>query len=318
MAGLRLFAILLSALTVAPALAQPVPAAQPPESVTVTGTKSREVVDGFVASFVAPTHMTGKIARWESGVCPVTVGQRPAVAAYVSQRVREIAAAARAPVNTWKTCTPNIEIVFTRTPQELLDNVRQHDADYLGYAANSAEREKLATVTRPIQAWYTTQTKDLRGSGSIDSGRAKGAGASMSNFTYVPCSGCRGGNPGPIQLGDARFASVTGNRVSDGMRSALYHVLIVVDPGKLQDNEIGPLADYIAMLALTQLNSLDVCQQLPSIVNILAPGCERKPNGITEDDLAYLRGLYQMSPEKSLVVQRNEIADRMTETMAGH
>jgi hypothetical protein len=119
-------------------------------------------------------------------------------------------------------------------------------------------------------------------------------------------------------LGDARFASVTGNRVSDGMRSALYHVLIVVDPGKLQDNEIGPLADYIAMLALTQLNSLDVCQQLPSIVNILAPGCERKPNGITEDDLAYLRGLYQMSPEKSLVVQRNEIADRMTETMAGH
>jgi hypothetical protein len=318
MAGPRLFAILLSALAVAPALAQPIPTAAPTENVTVTGTKSRQVVDSFVASFAAPTHMTGKIARWEGGgTCPVTVGQRPAVAAYVSQRVREIATAVGAPVKSSDTCTPNIEIVFTRTPQELLDNVRQHDADYLGYAESSAEREKLAQVTRPIQAWYTTQTKDLRGIGSVDSGRSRGAGASMSNFTYAPRAGCRGTNPAPIQLGDAKFTAVTGNRVSDGMRSALYHVLIVVDPGKLKDYEIGPLADYIAMLSLTQLNSLDVCQQLPSVVNILAPGCERKPNGITEDDLAYLRALYKMSPEKSLVVQRNEIADRMTETMAG-
>jgi hypothetical protein len=260
--------------------------------------------------------MTGKIARWEKGICPVTVGQRPAIATYVTKRVKEVAAAVGAPVNDWETCTANIEIVFTRTPQELLDNVRQHDADYLGYAESSAEREKLATVTRPIQAWYTTQTRDLRGTGSIDTGRSRGAGASMSNFTYVPCPGCRGGNPGPIQLGDAKFASVSGNRISDGMRSTLYHILIVVDPGKLQDNEIGPLADYIAMLALTQLSSLDVCQQLPSIVNILAPACERKPNSITEDDLAYLRGLYKMSSQKSLVVQRNEIADRMSEAMA--
>jgi hypothetical protein len=318
MAGRRHFAILLSVLVGAPALAQPGPAPAPTENVTVTGTKSRAVVEGFVSSFVTPTHMTGKIARWEgNGICPVTVGQRPVIAAYVSQRVKEIAAAAGAPVNARATCTPNIEIVFTRTPQALLDNVRQHDADYLGYAASSAEREKLATVTRPIQAWYTTQTKDLRGSGSIDSGRSRGAGASMSNFTYVPCVGCLGRNPAPIELADAKFGSVSGNRISDGMRSVLYHVLVVIDPGKVQDYEIGPLADYIAMLALTQLNSLDVCQQLPSIVNILAPGCERKPNSITEDDLAYLRGLYKMSSEKSLVVQQNEIADRMSETMAG-
>jgi hypothetical protein len=317
MAGLRLLLILVSALIAAPVLAQPVAPPASTENVTVTGTKSRAVIEGFVTSFAAPTHMTGKIARWESGICPVTVGQRPAIAAYVTQRMKEIATAVGAPVNGWGTCTPNIEIVFTNTPQELLDNVRQHDADYLGYAQSSAEREKLATITRPIQAWYTTQTKDLRGTGSIDTGRSRGAGASMSNFTYVPCSGCRGGNPAPIELGDAKFASVSGNRISDGMRSTLYHVLIVVDPRKVADYEIGPLADYIAMLALTQLSSLDLCQQLPSIVNILAPACERKPNGITEDDLAYLNGLYQMSSQKSLTVQRNEIADRMSETLAG-
>ena len=267
-------------------------------------------------SFVAPTRLTGKIARWESGICPLTVGQQPARAQYITQRLKDIAATVEVPVNKTESCTPNIEIVFTNTPQELLDNVRRHDADYLGYAESSAGREKLALVTRPIQAWYTTQTKDLRGSASIDSGRSKGAGASMSNFTSVPCSGCTGRNTASIDMADAKFASVSGNRISDGMRSTLYHVLIVVDPRKLPDYETGRVADYIAMLALTQLNSLDTCQQLPSIVNMLAPGCENKPNGITEEDLAYLRGLYKMSPQKSLVVQPNEIADRMSETLA--
>lgn len=287
------------------------------ENVTVTGTKSREMVDTFVKSFVAPTRLTGKIARWESGICPRAVGQRPATAQYVSQHLKDIAAAVGAPVNTRESCTPNIEIVFTNTPQELLDNVRLHDADYLGYAESAAQREKLAMVTRPIQAWYTTQTRDLRGIGSVDSGRSRGAGTSMSNFTSVPCSGCAGRNAAPIELGDARFANVSGNRVSDGVRSALYHVLIVVDPRKLPDQEIGPLADYIALLALSQLNSLDTCQQLPSIVNMLAPACERKPNSITEEDLAFLRGLYKASPEKSLVVQQNEIANRMSDALAG-
>lgn len=317
MAGLRLLAILVSALVVAPALAQTASLAPAAENVTVTGLRSRETVGKFVKAFVAPTRLTGKIARWESGICPLAVGQQPGRTQYVTQRLKDIAATVEAPVNNKEGCAPNIEIVFTTTPQELLDNVRQHDADYLGYAESAAEREKLALVTRPIQAWYTTQTKDLRGSGSVDSGRSRGAGASMSNFTYVPCSGCRGTNPAPIELGDARFASVSGTRISDGVRSVLYHVLIVVDPRKLPDYEIGRVADYIALLALTQLNSLDTCQQLPSIVNMLAPDCARKPDSITEEDLAFLRGLYKMSSGKSLIVQRNEIADRMSETIAG-
>ena len=54
---------------------------------------------------------------------------------------------------------------------------------------------------------------------------------------------------------------------------------------------MGAVGDYIAMLALTQLSSLDTCQALPSIVNLLAPGCAQKPDGLTENDVAYLRGL---------------------------
>src|SRR5947207_4257650 len=82
-----------------------------------------DTVQAFVASFATPTPRTGKIARWEDGVCPRTVGQRPALAGIVTQRVKDLAAFAGAPVNESPDCTPNIEIVFTASPQALLDNV---------------------------------------------------------------------------------------------------------------------------------------------------------------------------------------------------
>jgi hypothetical protein len=287
----------------------------PPESVTVTQFKSREMLDKFVKSFIAPTQLTGKIARWETGICPLTVGQPADVIQFVTGQVRDIAAAVGAPVNATPSCKPNIEIIFTTTPQALLDNIRAHDTDYLGYATSNAQREKLAVVTRPIQAWYTTQTRDLHGMGRIDGAQARGGGIAMANFTGFAMPTTSGINRDPLYLPDASYAATTGNHISDGMRSALYHVIIVVDPSKLAGNEIGPLSDYIAMLALTQLNSLDTCQELPSIVNILAPGCERKTSGITATDLAYLRGLYKMRADASLVTQQNDIADRMKETL---
>jgi len=80
---------------------------------------------------------------------------------------------------------------------------------------------------------------------------------------------------------------------------------------------IEPLADYIAVLALTQLNSLDTCQQLPSIVNMMAAGCDQRVSGITATDLAYLSGLYKMGSDKSLLFQQNDIANEMSKTLAG-
>ena len=44
-----------------------------------------------------------------------------------------------------------------------MDNIAAHDAEYRGYAESSAGRKQLATVTRPVQAWYLTETKDLNG-----------------------------------------------------------------------------------------------------------------------------------------------------------
>ena len=291
------------------------PKSAPAENVTVTGFKSREVLDKFIKSFVVPTKLTGKIARWEKGICPMAVGQKPAFTGFVAARVKAIAAAVGAPVSELKSCTPNIEIVFTTAPQDLLDRVHKYDPDYLGYAETSAKRDALATVTRPIQAWYATETTDLDGVPRMDSARRLGVGISMRNFSASSLPSSMGVNRDPIDFPYATYARVTGNHINDGARSGFNHIIIVVDTKKLAGQNFVSLADYIAMLALTQLSSLDTCQQLPSIVNMMAPDCDVKADAVTQNDLAYLHGLYKMSDDQSLTFQQNDIADRMKETL---
>lgn len=297
----------LFALVLAPSLAW-AQATRPPESVTVTGTRSREVLRDFVQSFAAPTRMTGKMARWGEGICPVTVGVRPGFVKFINKRLKEVAAQAGAPVSARATCRTNIEIIFTTTPQDLLDHVRRKQPIFLGYHDNSVQAEKLATVSHVIQAWYMTATRDAHGAIQIDNARPAG----LNNKIEVPCPTCP---LGKLDIYPPQVAAVTGSRLGDGLRSEFYNVIIVADPTKLLDYEIGELSDYIAMLALSQITSLDTCRQLPSIMNMLSEGCERKAAALTENDLAYLHGLYKAAPEQSLGMQQDQIAYRMEQEL---
>ena len=289
----------------APASAQP-----STEHVTVTGTRSRPVIDSFVQSFVKPTRMTGKFARWEDRICPITVGLRPDATSFVTRRVKEIATQAGAPVNDHEDCRANIAIVFTTRPQALLDDIRKRRPEIRGYYDNNSQRDALAVVSHPIQAWYTTATKDLRGNAERDSAKTGGTEITIADPT-IPNTFIT------MTMPNAHNRNVTGSRLGDGLRSVMDQIIIVADPAKLADYEIGALADYIALLALAQLDSLDTCQALPSIVNLLAPGCAQKPNALTDNDLAYLRGLYKMGPDRTSRIQQDEIAYQMEQSLNG-
>ena len=274
----------------------------PSENVTVTATKSREVLGKFTKTFATPAIITGKIARWEHRICPIVVGQNPHFTAFIAQRVKYVALAIGAPVNTEASCTPNIEIIFTTAPHVLLDDVRRNVPVYLGYATTIAQQVALATVTRPVQAWYTTETVDLIGRISVDNGRPLGEGIEIFNKSNQP-------------LFVEKVTRSNGNHINDGVHSGFNHILIVIDSTKLAGEKIVPLADYISMLALTQLNTPDACQELPSVVNMLAPDCRNAADGLTQFDLAYLQSLYRVSADRSMMLQRNEIADTMTELL---
>ena len=301
------FRFALAAMMAAPSLALAQPAAAPTENVTVSGTKSREVIASFVSSLATPTRMTGKIARWETAICPATAGLGPAGNRFMTQRVREVAARIGAPVSDKDACTPNIAIEFTATPQALLDTIRRKRASLLGYYDNNDQARKAATIARPIQSWYSTATRGLDGSIEPDRAVKKGIGLELT----------RDARTGGFTYPNATANRITGSHLGDGLRSSFLNVLIIADRTKLADYEMGSLGDYIAMLALSQLNGLEACQDLPSIVNMLVAGCARKTDAITDNDLGYLRGLYKMNSDRTARSQQDEIAFAMEQSLNG-
>ena len=302
---------LISPLTAA---AQPV---KPPESVTVTGIKpTQKAIDEFLFAHTAPTRLIGKISRWKTQVCPETLGIRPEYAKFVSRHIRDVAARVGAPVNNDAKCMPNIRAVFTTTPQELMDNLRLNKPTYLGYYQSRVQLAEMAKFTRPMQSWYTTQTSDLRGNNTIDSSKPTGLAVDYQGMAGMDSGGMViQPSAGQLSLGNATIRNVTGNRLNDGVSSDFYNVLIVGEPAKLLEYEIGTLADYIAMLALADPGKLETCAEFPTILNLLVPGCTRIAHNLTEGDLAYLKALYKMTPANTLQAQRGEMRYQMQQAL---
>lgn len=307
--------LLLGLLLGADALAQEKPAL-PTENVTVSVIKDGEAaIAKFVEGMTVPTRVAGKMARWKDGVCPIVVGLPPDAARRMAGKIRALAAEVGAPVNPKDTCPGNVEVIFTGQPQALLDYVRIMYPVLLGYYDNSAQADKLATATRPIQSWYITKTIDLRGNAQVDGVKKGGGGVRIT----MPVAGYgSGGPPMPAQvlemnMPDATLTNVTGSRLGDGLSSALSNVMIVADISKLVGRDAENVYDYIAVLALAQITPPDACQPLPSILNLFATGCSGAV--LTSADTAYLRALYKVTATNTFATQRQEMDDRMKEAL---
>jgi hypothetical protein len=280
------------------------------ESVIVTAPalRTERALDSFIIAHSTPTLWLGKIARWKNGICPLAVGLSPQLNLYISQRIIRVAMMTGAPVDKGETCRPNVLVVATDKPQAMLDYVSTKRPALLG-AHYISQRQKIATMSLPVQAWYSTATEDFYGFISADLPSSElGYGAMSSGYVAGSASNILPG------------AHVSGSRLGDGLKSQLSTAIILVDTQKIVGQEIGPLADYIAMLALSQGQYYDTCQDVPTINNLMAPNCaaELKPAALTDIDATYLRGLYKMDAGSSYRGQRSSIAFEMKKELGGY
>ncbi len=293
--------------------------ALPQESITVSATRpTEETISSFVETRKTPTRIVNKMARWRRDICPLTVGLGDKYAKYVTQRIRDVASAVGAPVSGDPACKPNIEVVFTTAPQGFTDGVHKTGPAFLGYHDTSLQADELAKVTHPIQSWYTTESQDFDGSSQVDSGQCAGAGTTLNLFSIVPAQGADGPGaviPITLNLSCARMMHSSGSRLGNGYDSGFNNVLILAEPAKLFDYEVGALADYITMLALSEPASLDDCLDLPSISNLLAKGCASASNKVTDGDLAYPQELYRAPKGSSMSGQVDEIRYELKKTL---
>lgn len=307
----------------APEIPAPVMTAQPQpassaqvdavDNVIVTAPRLRpeKALDNFIIAHARPSAALDKIARWRSGICPVTIGLPSKFNRYVTERIVRVAMTTGAPLDTNEPCRPNIIVLATAEPQALLDFIRAKRPGLLGFHY-APQRERLSKMRLPIQAWYSTATEDMRGLVTAD--------LPTQTFVDVPpfsefgmlASGGGGGSFGP--------RASSSSRLGDGLKSQFTTALLIVDTSKIAGQEIGPLSDYIAMLALSQGQYYDVCQDTPTITNLMASGCapEMKPAALTDIDVTYLRGLYKMDAGASYRGQRASIAFQMKKALGGY
>ena len=260
------------------------------------GDKPETVIHNFVNSYaMASTATVGEISRWKLGVCAHTYGlSRPDYDQFVTDRIENIAVESGAGIKM-APCRYNVEIVFTAQPQQFLDRVRAEGVQLLGPRPSHAEA--VSQMRYPIQAWYATGTRDIYGNLTLDDEDDSdagfiSAGSSLDVFATTPT------------------VHVEGFHWRTGLNSELAHIYVSADTGRTQGMELGAVADYIAMLALSQTQSFDACKPIPSITNLISPACssDLKPKALTDADLAYLKAVYLVDPGANLQQQQNFIS----------
>jgi hypothetical protein len=269
---------------------EPAPTAKAPtvSDMTVQAPKKEDpLVDPareFLRQRLPESSVSEQYPRFRDDICVKVVGLPDEYNAFIAKRVGEIAGQVHAPVAKAGDCKPNIHVIFTTEPQALASDIAKRKDILMGFYWNTANLKRLATFSRPIQAWYVTRTRD-------DSGKSKLEIHDPTAFLDPP-------------VGRA------GSRLSNGMSAEVVHSLILADANKVAGEKIEAVADYVAVLALARWQKLDRCSAMPTILNLMADGCdaEAKPDAATAQDLALLTGLYSVQARASGSQQRATIA----------
>jgi hypothetical protein len=292
-------------------------------------------VRSFVQAYALRSGKIDQLPRWRQAICVDVKGLVPDKAALLTARVEDVAKAVGLKVLATG-CRSNIQIVFAAEPQALANTISE---PYLGYH-NKNEIAKVRTVSHPIQGWYATGTIGAAGAtglafagGTGQPSPASGTGSGMllshgpgSNDTNSAAwegnYGQLGGvkltmevvdNPddtGPTGCADSRFSSC--------MQSQFMNVIVIVDARAMEGKTFGAVTDYVAMLAMSQPRSLEGCNALPSVIDLMAKtACTDRdaPIGLTAADSAYLAGLYASDPEARTTSAVGDISSRMAKIL---
>lgn len=281
--SLILAAALLTGPVQDPPAAQQDPAPAQLDEVVVEGVRAREAAEAFVRSVAAPVEGR-KAARWRNSVCVGVAGMQPEPARFMADRVSDWAASVGLRIER-PGCEPQIVIVATddgdataralvaSRPREFRTGVSQSDQ-------GGVALEAFQSSGRLIRWWHVSLP--------------------VNGDTGAPIRRLPGQQPftapdmieKPSDLGSYGM-SVQASRLTDQTEDDLMQAIIVLDTDALDDANFVQITDYIAMVALAQVDP-DADPATPSILRLFKPG-EVHEDMLTRWDQAYLAALYRTS-----------------------
>jgi hypothetical protein len=273
---------------------------RPPTDQELAGDSLYQFVVHHATVHYFNTGTTGNLAYWRGGrqsICPLTRGLDPAYNAFVTARLRALAVNVGAPVQSDLQCKDNVRILFTADPQQVMTDVVKWASVYFRPEGRYARMKPLIQFTddHAIQGWYMTTA-----------GGARVLNADVGLVTL---------NLQPL------WPRITPNALTDyGDMSGIGVVILVVDTTKVAGYAIGTIADYVAVLALSVVQSPDHCDPLPSILDVMSSSCgsREKPTAVTAGDLAFLKALYYRNTGLHSSLSRDEIKYNMLRQFEGH
>lgn len=262
------------------------PAASAPvdlEDIVVDGRPLEQIARAFVGEVSAPARGRG-MARWRDGLCVGVANLQPDLAQYIADRVSTVAEDLGLKPGE-PGCTPHVLIV--------------------------------ATVDAPV---FTRQFVDMRpglfrvGGSGMDRG-ARALEAFIENDQPVrwwnvslPVNDETGLTAVRLPGYDPPFVGVVASRLTTQIVDDSKRAFVIVDVDKTKNISVEQLADYIAFVALAQVDPEADTSGYATILNVFDdPG---QTQNLTNWDRAYLQGLYNtIRRRQNFSAQRTEVVD---------
>ncbi len=294
--GACVVAAFASGLFCAPSLADP-PAAQATALPQVTVEASRAALEHqlfeYVTTITHTQHTDEALHRWHDPMCPAVIGLPRDKGEFVLARLSEIARAVGTPLGGER-CEANLAVVFTNDADGLIKAWNGRRSTFrAGVRGSPAAFERFAALRGPVRVWYNEDMgsaspgPDLQGSQQL--GR---------KFQNTPTG-----------------THLTGSRMFVKDVLVLASVAVIVDGPQVEGLPIGPLTDYVAMLALADTDPEAALGSTPTILRLFRARADGEPlpQGMSDWDRAYLKALYDAN--LSMITQRSVIAEKMTHTL---
>jgi hypothetical protein len=274
-----------------------VTAPRPPTDAELAGDSVYQFIVHHATNHYVDTGTSRNLARWRGGrqsICPKTVGLDPEYNAFVTARLRALAAYVGAPLQSDSQCKDNVRIVFRAEPEEYMSNVVKWAKVYFRRGSEFAQMKPLIAFTgdHAIQGWYLTT-----GGGPA----ALNTDVMLLRLDLLPIWP----RITPHYADQDSFGG--------GGGSGIGVVILLIDTTKVVGYTMGTIADYLAMLTLSVVQSPDYCEPLPSILDIFSSSCgaRERPTVVTAGDLAFLKALYYLNTGLGPGFSRDDIENNM-------
>lgn len=299
-----LYALLAAALLASPQsapAAQTAPASQDPvrlEDVVVDARRLEDTTEAYVDEVAAPARRRG-LARWKDGMCVGVVNLERETAQYLADRVSDVARSLGLRAHE-PDCHPSVLIVATSdgpafTEQFVAMRPRLFRVGGAGMDRGGAELRDFVTEERPVRWWHVSLPVDSETGDPVV--RMPG---------YISGSGAAGTLEDTAQQYAPQTRVQIPSRLNDQTEDVLKRVFIIVDVDQLNGASIEQLGDYVAMVAMAQVDPDADTGQFDTILNLFdGPGAA--PAGLTGWDRAYLEGLYDAGSETHRINQRAQV-----------